>query len=735
MPKHTPLFAVTGRDRTLSFRTGYPVTLWPLRVESAAIVAPDRFPFLDFASDVASVLRISLECLDGTFGDLELRNLRFHLNTDTRVGSVLYETLFHDVLRVALVGEGHPNPRMLPASVVSPVGFNPGEELLPGGPHSHSGYGLLHEYFAFPAKFAFFDVDGLENAASGKKLDILFLLNKPPAGRLTIDSETFALGCTPIVNLFPKVAEPVRLDHKSTEYRVVPDQRREAATEVHSILRVASQRDDEDDSVAFQPFFSFDHAGGTTRPRAFWSSRVQPVPRADIPGSETLLSFVDLDFNPVDPGVQSVYVRALLHEPPSRRAVADGRGAAVRVGGADFGVSSRSSARRLSATRRSAAGTTGSSSRIWRSIISRSKAPRESRALREMLKLYAGDDATALRQIAGIRDLESRRVTRRVGTDAWRGFCRGVLISLTLDEADFVGGNPYLFGAVLGRFFAQHTAVEFIHTASPVQCAARRNLERMAAVDGNADRSVAARLSAEPFDFEFFQAVSLLERMRPDATSVGEGVNVDREAVRFEAEPSLDFPASDIVSLKQAPAKNAPSLMRVAFFTLAGVQGPLPRAYIERMLGARSKSTALKAFLNIFHHRLVSIFYRARRKRRLALDGRPAGAEHCGADASRHCRSATTTRSRAGFTCRKARHCAMRRCSRSARGRRSAWNACSRPISASRFACASSSGGGAHWNRKTARVSDAVQMFWATARSSVTACGISQGGSGSSSGR
>jgi type VI secretion system protein ImpH len=145
----------------------------------------------------------------------------------------------------------------------------------------------------------------------------------------------------------------------------------------------------------------------------------------------------------------------------------------------------------------------------------------------------------------------------------------------------------------------------------------------MAAVDGNADRSVAARLSAEPFDFEFFQAVSLLERMRPDATSVGEGVNVDREAVRFEAEPSLDFPASDIVSLKQAPAKNAPSLMRVAFFTLAGVQGPLPRAYIERMLGARSKSTALKAFLNIFHHRLVSIFYRARRKRRLALDGRP----------------------------------------------------------------------------------------------------------------
>lgn len=145
----------------------------------------------------------------------------------------------------------------------------------------------------------------------------------------------------------------------------------------------------------------------------------------------------------------------------------------------------------------------------------------------------------------------------------------------------------------------------------------------MAAVDRNADSSVAARLAAEPYQFDFFQAVSLLERMRPEATSVGESVNAEREAVRFEAEPSLDFPASEIVSIAQPAKKTAPSLMRVAFFTLAGVQGPLPRVYIERMLGARSKSGPLKAFLNIFHHRLVSLFYRARRRRRLALDGRP----------------------------------------------------------------------------------------------------------------
>lgn len=142
----------------------------------------------------------------------------------------------------------------------------------------------------------------------------------------------------------------------------------------------------------------------------------------------------------------------------------------------------------------------------------------------------------------------------------------------------------------------------------------------MAAGDRNPDRSVAAQLSAEPYRFDFFQAVSLLERMRPEATTVGDGVNVEREAVRFEAEPSLAFPASDVVTIQRA-APTAPAVMRVAFMSLVGVQGPLPRPYVERMLGASSRTLALKAFLNIFHHRLVSIFYRARRKRRVGLDG------------------------------------------------------------------------------------------------------------------
>lgn len=462
VPRHTPLFANDTHDRTVRFRTGYPVTIWPVRVTGASFESPDAFTWLDFASDVASVLRIRLACTAGSFRELDLRSLRFYINADARVCQAVYEALFAHARRVAVVGAPGTAPRMLPASAIAPVGFSQLDALLPQGPQAQAGYGVLQEYFAFPQKFNFFDVTALDGVEADQTIDILVLLDRPPAERLPIDAETFMPGCTPVVNLFTKACEPIRLDHTRTEYRVVTDQRREDWMEVHSILRVSGQPDGAPEPVRYRPFFSFEHGDDGqvgVDPRAFWHARSRPTVRADVPGSDKMLSLVDLDFHPAEPyGVQSVYVQALctnrriaeqlptgallqtelaapidrvvlLHRPTPQRD--------APVGGANhWKLISHLSLNHLSIE--SAEGT---------------------RALREMLRLYAGDDPVTLRQIAGIRGVDTRRVTRRIGADAWRGFCRGLEITLTLDEADFVGGNPYLFTAVLNRFFGQHAAV------------------------------------------------------------------------------------------------------------------------------------------------------------------------------------------------------------------------------------------------------------------------------------
>jgi type VI secretion system protein ImpG len=59
----------------------------------------------------------------------------------------------------------------------------------------------------------------------------------------------------------------------------------------------------------------------------------------------------------------------------------------------------------------------------------------------------------------GIRDLACRQVVRRVGTDAWRGFCRGIEVTLTFDEDLYVGSSAFVFAAVLNHFFALYTSV------------------------------------------------------------------------------------------------------------------------------------------------------------------------------------------------------------------------------------------------------------------------------------
>ncbi len=93
--------------------------------------------------------------------------------------------------------------------------------MVPYAPSSFAGHRLLMEYFAFPEKFFFVDLAGLESvAAAGFKnaIEVIFLISQVEGdGRiqrleLELSKKTFRLGCTPVVNLFPQVAEPIQLD-------------------------------------------------------------------------------------------------------------------------------------------------------------------------------------------------------------------------------------------------------------------------------------------------------------------------------------------------------------------------------------------------------------------------------------------------------------------------------------------------------------------------------------------
>jgi type VI secretion system protein ImpH len=138
------------------------------------------------------------------------------------------------------------------------------------------------------------------------------------------------------------------------------------------------------------------------------------------------------------------------------------------------------------------------------------------------------------------------------------------------------------------------------------------------------------RLLAEPWSFQFFQAVRLLGRMYPHRQPVGRDGPPSEEVVRFVAHDSLGFPASEIQALestaeeKPLPGRRTTKLppvrMTVNFLGLTGPQGVLPLYYTELVRDRmRIGDYGLRDFLDLFNHRMVSLLYRAWEKYRFPV--------------------------------------------------------------------------------------------------------------------
>ena len=144
----------------------------------------------------------------------------------------------------------------------------------------------------------------------------------------------------------------------------------------------------------------------------------------------------------------------------------------------------------------------------------------------------------------------------------------------------------------------------------------------MAAESGRTDTPLAKIFLEEAYSFGFFQAVRLLERLYPRRRPVGYAFPPQEEAVRFRSWPSINFPPSEIVEIRrrQTGTEEAAPEMTVAFMGLTGPQGVLPSPYTELLMDRlRSKDRTLWDFLDLFHHRMVSLFYRAWEKFRFPV--------------------------------------------------------------------------------------------------------------------
>lgn len=336
------------------------------------------------------------------------------------------------------------------------------------------------------------DLTGLDLRRYARGIDIRFLLapfgRQERLGRLeqTVGRDTFKLHCTPIVNLFPQPAEPVRLTHELHEYPVVPDVRRPLGLEVYSVdgVRRHTRGVSQEQVREFLPFFSVAH-GIEQEPGTYWIARRVPSPQPSDEGTDMRIALVDKD---MDPSVPSVDTLSIMLTCTNRDLPA-----LLPFGGEDSNlqledagaVSGARLLKKPTATWRAPMRLANQWRLISHLALNHLSIVEDGReALLEILSLYNFTDSASLRkQIAGIVDVAGAPSVARVGAAPRQAFVRGTDITLTFDESQYVGSGVYLLACVLDRFFGLYC------TANSWTRLTVRTLQREAAMATFAPRS------------------------------------------------------------------------------------------------------------------------------------------------------------------------------------------------------------------------------------------------------
>ncbi|HUS92311.1 MAG TPA: type VI secretion system baseplate subunit TssF [Phycisphaerae bacterium] len=504
VPRATELRSSLGKGEQTAceYRTAHDVTLLPIQIveaeyytrELASLEVPKYL-------DARAGIRIRLECTAGlTFGEVNLEKLVLFLGGD-RTSARLYEQVFGHTMAVLAQSTTRPVrwQKSLPASAVRRVGFSNAEALLPYDARSFHGYRLLHEYFVFPERFMFFEINGLKDTVAGSEdtvMDVILLLDEPDLElQGMVDPSRFVPFCTPAINLFPKRADMIHLAERFSEHHVVPDRTRPRDFEVYTVLGVRGYGTRADEEVEFQSFYSAtDIEAGSSGGGAYYTvHRLPRMPssrerrfgrRSSYAGSEVFLSLVDAQAAPFRSDLRQLGVDTLCTNRDLPLQMAVGRGKT------DFTMDVSAP---VEGEIRCIAGPTPPKPShvegevVWRavshlalnylSLVDQDEHEGAS-ALRDLLRLYGDTSDPAIRkQIEGVKQISYRPITRRVAVAGPISFARGLEVTVALDEEAFEGGSAFLMGAVLERFFAKYVSINSF-TETVVRTADRGQIMR-----------------------------------------------------------------------------------------------------------------------------------------------------------------------------------------------------------------------------------------------------------------
>ena len=473
VPKQTLVETEQFQGENCRFTTVYDTELLPLSVKSASLIGrPFATPGSADVRGASSVLKLTLEAFSSAIliKELDIKKLRFYLKGQSLYTYPLYEMLLNDCLDLYIAhSEADLNPVRLSSHNIKPVGFGTDEGLLPYPPNSFVGYRLLTEFFVFPEKFMFFDVEIDQEFPEGTEntFDLYFYFKGTDLElEHNVSADSFALGCAPMVNLFRHKADPIKLEQTELSYHVVPDSRRPLGYEIYSIDSVTAVTSS-GESTRYLPFYGITHKEKDSENHSYWYSQRYPAKMAyneRDDGTDVYLSLVDLDFNPNIPYDRTLSLETTCsnRDLPGKLPFTMDHPKLQCVNGAPPCSRIRCLTQPSTTTRpplRNRA--------RWRLIshlnlnaLSLTGHGNSSDAFQEILRLYDFRESSISRGlIDSVVSLNARPISAPLTIDGHATICRGIEIEVELDSSLLSGNSGYLFGTILEHFFALYCPI------------------------------------------------------------------------------------------------------------------------------------------------------------------------------------------------------------------------------------------------------------------------------------
>jgi type VI secretion system protein ImpG len=469
IPRGSLMTTIEHKGMVCHFKNAYAVTIAPVVLSQVSFTAGGGAPpGARLPIETTAMLRIVIDGKSptGGLGQLGLPSMRVFIDGDPSLRATLRDLLFMNILGSYVQADGSNVWSTLETTPITAVGFSETDALIPFTARSHPALRWLSEYFAFPEKFNFIDVDLARLCQSmplaTKRLTLHLAVGGvlPDSDRARIlaplSSRNLLLSCTPVVNLFKRAASPIDLSHIKTEYPLLACAECPASFDIHSVDSVHLMRDTQNGSevTEFHPYYSMRHGVAGGRKGHYYSIRRDAILAQTSPGRETQFGLVDIDHNPLamETSTVSIMLTCTNRDLPCGLRVGLPVGD-LKLAGYDFPI-------RL--LRRPTPPLRFSANAHWRlisqlSLNHHSLVQEDLEAFTEMLALYdlVQSDASR-RQIRGIVGLAHSSARAWIMDDHGGARVHGIEVRITLEEAAFVGSGMHAFVQLLDHFLGMY---------------------------------------------------------------------------------------------------------------------------------------------------------------------------------------------------------------------------------------------------------------------------------------